>query len=462
MTTPFAQPAAEPSEPPLSNGPKPYLYALVDGVGVLGRSQPEVLQRIRESLPDPDRPAFDQMVNVKALTEEARDSVAVRDMARYFRNSEAAKALFAAEKAGPPSWGRIDPLAALEAARDPKVPEVGRFNARSSEPAHGVFYRGCVNDVHGESESGKSWLLFHVVVQELKSGHVVVYVDYEDDAGAVYRRLKLLGATDEMLLGDHFRYHRPNGPMTEAEREAFAQSTASGGSLVVFDGVTEGMALEGLDGRLEKDVATWHAMTTKDLAHTGWCVVVIDHTPHGQKRALGSQHKKSVISGVSYLVEPAEPIGVGRRGRLRIKVEKDRPGAIRAEAASGTRPQWRGDLVVDFTTTPPAVALWGAAPGIASEDQGFEARPPRPLLEAVMGFVAANPGCGTREIRSGVKRGSTDDRTRALRWLVDQRCIGAERAGRSVSHSVLTELPEPTSGDCVTTVFPDLERGSGG
>ncbi|WP_217181281.1 hypothetical protein [Streptomyces sp. AC495_CC817] len=346
-------------------------------------------EAVRQAVPEDLHDDFAMIMAVRAARPDSPANVRTRREEEEYERAaarDAANARLRQEKAGPPSWGRIDPAQALEAARTPREPEVGRFRG---EPAYGVFYAGCVNGVHGESESGKSWLVLYVTAQELKAGHGVVYADYEDDEGAVYRRLKLLGVSEAVLAGDLFRYHRPNGPMTEAEKVTFMESVALGGSLAVFDGLTEGMSLEGLDGRLEKDVAAWHGKITKGLAHDGWCVVVIDHTPHEGNRAIGSQHKKSCITGVSYLADPAHPIGAGLRGVLRMKVEKDRPGSIRREAAPGPRPQWRGDLVVDFADAKvaldgqPDIALWPALPKDA------EPEPVPDLSDAQLAYLRA-------------------------------------------------------------------------
>ncbi|MFF8403829.1 hypothetical protein ACF06P_19660 [Streptomyces sp. NPDC015684] len=317
------------------------------------------------------------------------------------------------------TWGRIDPLKALEAASNPRIPEVGRFTGCKGEPAHGVFYLGCLNEVHGQSESGKSLFVLYIVAQELKAGHGVVYVDYESDEGDVYARLQnLMGVSRELLAGDLFRYHRPNGPMTPVERVHFAESVNQGGRVAVFDGVTEGMSLEGLDGRLEKDVAQWHAKTTKALTHNGWCVIPIDHTPHDSTRTLGSQHKRAAIGGVSYLVEQVHQVGPGQRGVLRLRVDKDRPGSVRREAAPGKRPQWRGDLVIDWPEgrTQPDITLFGASKN-ADGDKGYDEPSPE-LCQAVMNYVSAHLETSMTNIRDAV-RGRNDQVGRCVDWLFE-------------------------------------------
>ena len=179
-------------------------------------------------------------------------------------------------------------------------------------------------------------------------------------------------------------------------------------TIVVFDGVTEGMALEDLSARDEIDVAKWHARATRELAHRdGKCIVVIDHVPHGGDRAIGSQHKRAAVTGVSYLVEPGKvPIGRGVRGSARLKVDKDKPAAVRVWATPGKRPQYRGEFIIDFTVTPPTFAFVDPVRADDVERTGVgmdDVAPSDDLIRAVTGYVAANPGASVRGIKGAVR-----------------------------------------------------------
>lgn len=338
------------------------------------------------------------------------------------------------------TWGRVDPLDALEAAANPRIAEVGQFQQTSTEPPHGVFYKNCLNEVHGESESGKSLLVLYVVAQELLAGHGVVYVDYESDEADVYGRLlNLMGVSRQLLEGDLFRYHKPNGPMTPIEKVQFAESVTMGGSTVVFDGVTEGMSLEGLSGRDEQDVARWHSKITKQFAHAGWCVICIDHTPHDSKRTLGSQHKRAAIGGVSYLVEQVHPIGVGQRGVLRLRVDKDRSGSVRREAAPGKRPQYRGDLVVDWQNGQvPDIRLFNVTAKNGEAAVRVDMLPDREVCWAIVQYVENNPGCSSGDIEDAVKT-RKNKLLRAKNWMVDRGHLRTEPTGNKQGH-YLTDL----------------------
>lgn len=375
----------------------------------------------------------------KAITDESWSSYVKRKAA------EMAKERLAAESAGPPSWARIDPVKALEESRSRVEPTVGQF---SGEYPAGVFYEGSINSVIGESESGKSWLALYVVSQELKAGNGVLYVDYEDSAGPVYRRLRLLGVPEDILLGDLFRYHQPNGPLTDQEMRSFEESASLGGRLAVFDGMTEGMGLEGWEPRNEVEVAMWHGKVTKDLAHTGWAVVVLDHMPHEQQRAIGSQHKKAAISGVSYMVKSSSPICAGGEGWLHLNVLKDRHASIRAEAVPDGATQLRGYLKVDFShsLTDADAALLPAKRSV-ERDQGYDETPNMDIVRALVAFVTANPECTTSEIRLGVK-GKTTTINAVLDWCKRGQYVREQRQGRKVVHVPGEELPcsQPRSG----------------
>lgn len=330
----------------------------------------------------------------------------------------------------PRAWPSVDLGAAWDAAEDETRTEVGYL---SGDMPLGLFYRGKLNGVHAESEAGKSWLSCLVTVQEVSSHRHVAYIDFEDDVTSIVRRLKLLGARREDVM-DYFHYRNPTGPLTAADEEGIRELIEVRGSLAVFDGMTEAMSLEGLDGRLENDVAAWHAKATKPFAAADWSVVVLDHVPHGEKRAIGSQHKRSALTGVSYLLELIKPIGKNMKGKSRLRVEKDRGAWVRAHAVPGPRPQWFADMVIDFEDKAmPTANVWPAWPHDDAEARGFEEAPPQKLCEAVMGFVGSNPGCSGRAIRQGVT-GATDAIAWTVEWLTAQEHLATSKSGNRSSH----------------------------
>jgi hypothetical protein len=374
--------------------------------------------------------------DLEARERGKREEQAAEDDKAYRRlkGAENAQRRISAERTAdlPRSWAAVDHDTVMQAARNPSMTDVGFL---AGELPLGLFYRGKVNGVHAESEAGKSWLCCLVAAQEVNAGKHVLYIDFEDDAASVYRRMLTLGTNEDTLRG-YFHYVSPVGPLSETDREDFAPLVNLRGSLAVLDGVTESMALEGLDGRIEGDIATWHARVTKPLAVQGWAVVGVDHVPHGERRAIGSQHKRSAITGVSYLLQSAHPIAPGQRGVSRLHVAKDRGGWVRAHATPGKAPQWFADMVIDCRT--PGVinaAVFHAAPSETGEGDVFDA-PRKDVCTAVLAYVTAHPEATSKaDIRDAVK-GSAAMIGRCVDWLVSQNHLTSGRNGRHVRHAV--------------------------
>ncbi|MBG0853812.1 AAA family ATPase [Streptomyces spinoverrucosus] len=366
-----------------------------------------------------------------ALVEEHRRRGAIlREAQRIVSVEEAkivAKKIIADRSGKGGSWAPVNLDSIWEEAESETQTDVGYL---TGDMPLGIFYRGKINGVHAESEAGKSWLACLVAAQEIRAHRHVAYIDFEDDAGSIIRRLKTLGASREDIA-TYFHYCNPTGPLTDVDEREFQQLVSLGGSLAIFDGMTESMALEGLNGKEAEDVAAWHAKLTKAFAAAQWAVVVLDHVPHDGNRALGSQHKKSAITGVSYFLDPVHPIGKGVIGKSRLRVEKDRPAWVRAHAIPGKTPQHFADLVIDFKDKPmPSANVWPARP---VEDRGYRPDPPERLRKAVLGFVQHNPGASLGAIRKGVT-GGNGDIDWALEWLIDHAQVIVKRDGQAKRH----------------------------
>jgi AAA domain len=364
---------------------------------------------------------------ITRLIDAQRLEVAIEEKAEEIANYDEAKKRAkkkAAERNGHTrSWAPIDIGEVWGAAEEETQTDVGHL---SGDMPLGIFYRGRVNGVHAESEAGKSWLACLVAVQEIRAGRHVAYIDFEDDAASIVRRLKLLGANREDVAA-YFHYRNPTGPLTDSDLEDFKTLIGLSGALAIFDGMTESMALEGLDGIKAEDVAAWHARLTKPFAAAQWAVFVLDHVPHDGNRALGSQHKKSALTGVSYFLDPVHPIGKGVIGKSRLRVEKDRPAWVRAHAVPGKTPQHFADLVIDFKDKPtPTANLWPARP---AEDKGYESEPPERVRKDVLAFLARNPGASKTAVRTAVK-GATGVIDWALEWLISHDQVRREDQGR--------------------------------
>lgn len=233
-----------------------------------------------------------------------------------------------------PSWLPIDLRQARANANDERrAPSI-----LARQDAVTMLYRGCVNGLIGESESGKSWVALLACAQELERGGVVAYLDFESDEVEVTDRLLALGV-DEDAVFSRFAYTRPEEAGSADDFGRYLDS-----DLIVLDGITEAMALYGMSPLDNADYATFHAALCKPLTKGGAAVVTIDHVTKSKDGrgtfAIGAQHKRAALDGCALLVDPVESFGRGRHGWSRLTVAKDRRGFVRrhqaAKSAIGT------------------------------------------------------------------------------------------------------------------------------
>lgn len=207
------------------------------------------------------------------------------------------------------------------------------------EDGQGLFYRGAVNDLHGEPGCGKSMIAQIAAAQELKSSHDVIYIDYEDSARNVVKRLLLLGVTGEQIVA-HFHYVRPSAkPSSPTSLDGWRETIdyADTATLAIVDGVTSCLAYAGLDSNSGDDIAAWYNTMPRLISACGPAVVLIDHVVKSKdnrgRYAGGSMQKLALIDGISYSVDMTKPVGKGVRGTIVIKSGKDRISEIEEHCA---------------------------------------------------------------------------------------------------------------------------------
>ncbi|NKR70495.1 AAA family ATPase [Rhodococcus hoagii] len=266
----------------------------------------------------------------------------------------------AAEVAERSSWAPVDMAAALDGDEDDAPTVLSRTDAVC------LFYAGKVHSVHGESESGKSWLVQCAAAECLMDGKPVLYMDFEADARSVGRRLLLLGVPAELLSDPAmFAYIQPDRSLkAPQDREAFGASLSRSFGLTVVDGVTDSMGMFGYSVNENDDVAKWQRELPKLLARkTGAAVVCVDHVTKGSdgrgRYAIGGQHKMAGLDGAAFTVEVTEPFAKGLAGKATVRVGKDRPGRLRGLAV-GWRASDRTQLIAEFRldSTDPEQAGW--------------------------------------------------------------------------------------------------------
>ena len=226
------------------------------------------------------------------------------------------------------SWWPKD-LAIVLAGGDPEpAPEfLQRLDGVS------LFYQGKVNGLIGESESGKTWVALLAALQALQARQRVLYLDFEDTAAGIVSRLRSMGASDDDLAC--LAYVGPDEDLSDnAKRDLREAINDAPPDLIVMDGFNAAMALMGLELTDNTDATRFSQQLLKPLAATGACVVYVDHVPKSKdnrgKGGIGAQAKRAMTTGCAIAVDVVEPFGRGMTGRLRLTVDKDRPGHVRA------------------------------------------------------------------------------------------------------------------------------------
>ena len=267
--------------------------------------------------------------------------------------------------------------------------EITRLQPTVWEREDGVLllYPGRTHLFAGPTESCKTWAALEVMAQEIHTGNAVLYFDIEDEVISAVERLRELGMTADQLE-EGFLYANPLDGFGWIEQvhlderikwveNEYGRPT----TLAVLDSVTEGMALESLDPDRGTDVTSFYRLAPAWLASGGLAVVMIDHVPKATKKggartAIGTERKRSGLTGASYSFSKVEEFGRGRTGIVEVTIDKDRPGCVRPHCGNdgkvvGTMALVSDveDDVVDITLTTSTDIGRKAAQAEAEEDR---------------------------------------------------------------------------------------------
>jgi hypothetical protein len=142
-----------------------------------------------------------------------------------------------------------------------------------------LLYPRRINLFAGETEALKTFLALLAAAQEIRKGHHVVYVDYEDSPKTAVDRLKALGVKDNDILR-YFHYFYLPHPVIDAETEGLLAKSVDQNTLVtlaIFDSVTAAMVADRLDLNSSSDVTIFYGAAPRWFADRGAAVLLIDH-----------------------------------------------------------------------------------------------------------------------------------------------------------------------------------------
>jgi hypothetical protein len=195
-----------------------------------------------------------------------------------------------------------------------------------------LLYDTGVHWLQGESGSGKTWVALGVVVEVLRAGELAIIVDYEDTRGSVVERLKALGMTQAEY--GRLVYVDPHTVSFGELCDHLATSDRDY-ALMVVDGVTSSLSAAGLSGRDEQEVTRW----TDRLPRQARMSVCVDHVVKAiddrRGMAIGSQAKKSVVTGTAWEVTKLSNFAIGQDGVIELRNQKDKRGGVTGRLGKG-------------------------------------------------------------------------------------------------------------------------------
>jgi len=297
------------------------------------------------------------------------------------------------------------------------------FLARND--GHRLFYRGKINALLGESESGKTWVALHAVAQSLHLQEKVIYLDFEDSGKGILSRLRALGLEDRHF--ENFTYANPDQNLTLDERidliDALMEIVPE---LIVVDGVNAAMTLLNLELTSNRDATFFSQQLLKPLALSGACVITIDHVTKSKESrgnyAIGAQAKRADINGAAIMCEVVLPFGRGMSGELTLKVTKDRPGHVRANSKEA---KFAGTVQLKSSATG-SVEMTILAPN----GERNRLRPTH-LMEAVSKLLEAAQGALSKNAIEKDVKGKAEWVRVACQVLIDEKYVGIENGARN-------------------------------
>lgn len=273
----------------------------------------------------------------------------------------------------PPKYGDVAALLA-DGIPDPPEPDI-LFRA----DGFALFYRGKVNTLFGDSESGKTWIALAALVEVLNAGGkgAVLDLDHNGMAETVTRMIALGGKPADLADPARFRYCEPEDAH---ELIWFVRDLASWApDLAIVDSLGEVLPMLGFSSNSPDEYTKANRAIATPLARSGAAVITIDHLPKDdgarEKGQTGTLAKKRAINGVSLRVVVQEQFTPGYGGAANLTIAKDRPGGLRQHCPPGKNaPAGRfvmvdnGDGMTWHITTPPAVAPKGTGPRVSDTD----------------------------------------------------------------------------------------------
>lgn len=192
-----------------------------------------------------------------------------------------------------------------------------------------VLVRGAIHLVYGEPESGKTILTLAWMLQVVRDGGSVVFVDEETGIANISRLLADMKAEG---LDERVHYF----PFASLDKsllpEFLAYCDQVKPTLIVFDSLTDMLAAGGIDENDGTAVTRWMLDLPQRLARCDYqpAVALIDHITKdagNTKYSVASRAKKAK-SDVLWYVDKANDFDQTKTGMVHLHRHKNRPGVL--------------------------------------------------------------------------------------------------------------------------------------
>lgn len=203
-----------------------------------------------------------------------------------------------------------------------------------------MFYSGEFNLIHGDPESGKTWLCLTAVAATLAAGGKAAIIDLDHNgAHSIIDRLQQLAVEDD-VLADPGRFRLAEPDTSEDLKQVINDLRAFGPAVATIDSLGEVLPLFGANSNSADDFTRVHTAVISPLTKAGIAVLAVDHLSKSsdarQFGPTGTNAKNRTVGGASVRVTNIRPFVPGYGGAATLELFKDRHGGIREHLPTPT------------------------------------------------------------------------------------------------------------------------------
>lgn len=257
----------------------------------------------------------------------------------------------------------------------------------------GLFYRGAVNSVFGDPESGKTWVVLAAIAEQVLDRQPALFIDLDHNgAASIVSRLFALGVPKRLLSDPKlFRYTAPEDA-TDVMR-VIEDARHWHPSLVAIDSVGELLPIYGASSNSADDYTRVHKTAIKPFAQIGAGVVAVDHEAKNSASreygAGGTMAKKRAVDGAYLRCRVVDPFAPGRGGKAELTIAKDRHGGLRAARVSDEREPLAAKFEMSVPASFPESLRWTLIAPVLGERATAQQRVADDKLADIVGKLDA-------------------------------------------------------------------------